>query len=85
MSNGETVLQNIIVEIFSPLYQFFAVLAFLYFLFGIVKFINGMDNPEEMKKGKSHMIFGTLGLFIILSAGVILKFLSNTLGAGFVF
>jgi hypothetical protein len=85
MSNGETVLQNIIVEIFSPLYQFFTVLAFLYFLFGVVKFIYGMDNPEEMKKGKSHLIFGTLGLFIILSAGIILKFLSTTLGSGFLY
>jgi hypothetical protein len=78
--NGEQVLQNVITEIFNPLYRLAVALAFLYFLYGVFKFIVDMNDPEKKNFGKSHLLWGLVGLFIILSAGGIISILNDTFG-----
>ncbi len=70
---GEKILENIVTEIFNPLYQLAVALAFLYFLYGVYKFIIELDDPQRKIIGKSHLLYGLIGLFIILSAGGIIK------------
>lgn len=82
---GEQVLQNVITEIFNPLYKLAVGIAILYFLYGVFKFILDMNDPEKKNFGKSHLLWGTVGLFIILSVGGILKFFSQTLGSMFIY
>ena len=82
---GEQVLQNVVTEIFNPLYKLAVGIAILYFLYGVFKFILDMNDPEKKNFGKSHLLWGTVGLFIILSVGGILKFFSQTLGSMFVY
>ena len=82
---GEQILGNVVSMILSPLYQLVAVCMFLYFLFGVVMFINGMNEPEQMKKGKAHLRYGLLGLFIIFSVGGILKFFNDVFGGIFTY
>jgi hypothetical protein len=81
--NPDTVLQNIIELIFSPLYQLVTVSAFIYFLYGVVKFIADMQDPEKKNTGKAHMMYGLLGLFIILSVGAILRLFNDIFGSLF--
>lgn len=83
--NGDVILANIIKEIFTPLYQIIVAAAFLYFLYGGVKFIYDMKNPEEKNFGKSHLLWGMVGLFIILSVGPILKLLSSFFDNTFIY
>lgn len=82
---GEQVLQNVVTEIFNPLYKLAVGIAISYFLYGVFKFILDMNDPEKKNFGKSHLLWGTIGLFIILSVGGILKFFSQTLGSMFVY
>ncbi len=82
---GEQVLENIVTEIFSPLYQLAVALAILYFLYGVFKFIVDMNDPEKKNFGKSHLLYGLIGLFIILSVGGILKFFSGMFGGVFTY
>ncbi len=82
---GEQVLQNVVTEIFNPLYKLAVGIAILYFLYGVFRFILDMNEPEKKNFGKSHLLWGTVGLFIILSVGGILKFFSQTLGSMFVY
>ena len=81
--DGEAVLQNVVTQIFSPLYQLAAACAFIYFLYGVAKFIYDMRNPEEKNTGKAHLLYGLIGLFIIFSVGGILSFFNDTLGGMF--
>jgi hypothetical protein len=42
-------------------------IALAWFIWGIVDFIRGADNPETRSKGKSRMIWGILGLLAIVA------------------
>lgn len=83
--DGEQVLGRVVTEVFSPLYQAVAGVAFLYFLYGVVMFIINMNDPEKKNTGKQHLLWGTIGLFIILSVGGILQLFNSILGGMFQF
>lgn len=47
--------------------------AILYFVWGVVEYIKGADQPAQRQKGTQHMIWGVVGIFIMISAVAILK------------
>ena len=71
--NPDDVLQRVVAEIFTPVYQVVVGVSFLYFLYGVLKFIYDMNHPAEKNDGKNHLLWGTVGLFIIFSVGGILQ------------
>lgn len=83
--NNEQILQNVIIEIFSPLYKLAVGIAFLYFLYGVLRFILDMNEPDKKNIGKQHMLWGTIGLFIIFSVGGILKLFNELFDGMFKF
>jgi hypothetical protein len=82
---GEQVLQNVVTEIFNPLYKLAVGVALLYFFYGVFKFIVDMNDPEKKNFGKSHLLWGLVGLLIIFSVGGILKFFSDMFGSMFTY
>jgi len=48
-------------------------LAILYFVWGLVQYIRGADQSAERSKGAQHMMWGIIGIFIMVSAIAILK------------
>ncbi len=82
---GDDILGKVITEVFAPLYSLVVGIAFLYFLFGVVRFIMNMNDPEKKNVGKEHLLYGTIGLFIILSVGGILKLFNSVFGGLFEF
>ncbi len=83
--DGEVVLGKIVAEFFSPLYQLAVGFALVYFLYGVVKFIYNINDPEKKNLGKNHMLYGLIGLFIIFSVGGILELLNSVLSGMFSF
>ena len=81
----DAILQKIGEEIFSPLYQLVVGIAFVYFLYGVFMFIVNMRDPEKKNFGKSQLLYGTIGLFIILSVGGILQLFNSVFEGMFVF
>lgn len=81
--SGEQILSNVVTEIFSPLYQLAVGISILYFLYGVVKYVMDLNNPEKETYGRSHLLYGTIGLFIVLSVGGILNFLNSSIGGMF--
>ena len=80
---ADTILQKIGTEILAPAYQFVVVISVLYFLYGVAKFVYDMRNPTEKNTGKQHLLWGMVGLFIILSVGGILKIFESIFGSMF--
>jgi hypothetical protein len=74
MNNSETILSNVITEIYSPIYQLVAAISVVYFVYGVARFIIEFNNPEQQTQGRSHLLYGSLGLFIVLSVGAILSY-----------
>lgn len=52
-------------------------IAFLVFFWGIAKFILSAGNEKELANGRQFMVWGVIGLFILISISGILRFLSN--------
>lgn len=78
-------LQKLITYVLDPLYQIMVVVAFLYFLFGITYLLFQMNNPDKREEARDHLLYGTIGLFIILSAGAIIKFINDLVEGGLVY
>ena len=53
-------------------------LAVVFFLYGILKYISRGDDEESQKKGKNIMIYGIIGLFVMISFWGIVNILINT-------
>ena len=83
--SSEQILQNVIIEVFNPLYKLAVGISFLYFLYGVLRFILDMNDPEKRNIGKQHMLWGTFGLFIILSVGGLLKLFNEIFDGMFKF
>ncbi|SRR3989338_2726734 len=64
-------------EIINPVKYLFIVGAVVLFLYGVVEMIMGASNEEARTKGKTHMIWGLVGLVIIVGVGAIIDVLKN--------
>ena len=50
-------------------------LAVLFFLYGVMEFIAGAGNEEKRTQGKRHIIWGIIGIFIMISVFGIMRLL----------
>ncbi len=64
--------------IINPLIIFLFALALAFFLYGVFEFILNQDNDEKKTQGKSHMIWGIIGLTIMFGVWTILNILLRT-------
>ena len=55
------------------------VLAVVYFIWGVVQYVVGGDE-EKKKEGKSHMIYGIIGLVVIVAVWGLVSVVTNTFG-----
>lgn len=56
------------------------IIAVVFFLYGLMKFVLNAGDEAARETGKSIMIWGTVALFVMLSIFAIIKFLQGTFG-----
>ncbi len=66
--------------IINPLIVLLFALALAYFLYGGFEFIASGANDEKKTTGKSHMLWGVLGLTIMMGVWFILGVIMSSLG-----
>ncbi len=71
---------KVVTEIINPIIILISAGAFVYFLFGLVKFLQTSAAGGDTKDGKNHMIWGIVGLVIIFGAYGIINFVIGTFG-----
>ena len=54
-------------------------LGVIYFIWAVIQYVTVKDE-EERAKSKSHMIYGIIGLFVVVSIWGLIQFLGTTLG-----
>lgn len=64
----------------NPIIVFMFALALAYFIFGVVQFMANQDSEEARSTGKQHMIYGVLGMFIMIAVFAIMRIMVVTLG-----
>lgn len=75
-----TVITNINNVILNPVKLFLMTLAVVVFLWGLVEFIAKSGSDADRETGKKHMLWGIIGIFIMISAIAIIKIFLNTFG-----
>lgn len=76
-------LYKIFYHIINPLITFAFTASLIYFMYGVVAFLRNRDtNIPEAEDGKRHLLYGTVGLFIFVSAFAIARIMSSILGGG---
>jgi len=75
-----TLLTNIENQIVIPLIYLMGALAVLFFLWGVLVFIKNGANAEKRAEGFQHMMWGIIGIFIMISARGIIYIILATLG-----
>lgn len=66
--------------ILFPLVSLMMGIALLIFLWGVFAYIKNAEGDEARETGKKHMLYGIIGLVIMVSAFAILRIAANTFG-----
>ncbi|MCC7160387.1 hypothetical protein IT399_01515 [Candidatus Nomurabacteria bacterium] len=75
----DTFIFNVGDKIINPLIELLFALALVYFLYGVYQFFANADNEESKITGRDHMIWGIVGLTIMMGVFTILNMVLSTL------
>ena len=79
-SSFDTFIGKVDSMIINPLISLLFALAVVFFLYGVFEFISNQENEEKKTTGKNHMIWGIVGITIMMGVWTILGIVLNTLG-----
>ncbi|MBC7836947.1 hypothetical protein H7X87_04205 [Acetobacteraceae bacterium] len=64
--------------VINPILLLFFAVGLLFFVFGVVEFMWGLNNETDMReRGKQHMFWGVVGMFIMSAAYSIVLFIQS--------
>lgn len=70
--------------IINPLIVLLFALAFIYFIVGLLQYILNPASSEERGTGRSHILWGLVGMTIMVSVWGIMTIIVNTIGANYI-
>lgn len=73
-------IQNINEQIIAPIILLLFVLSLAVFFWGLADFIRGANNEEARQTGRDHMLWGIIGIFIMVGSWGIIIILMQTFG-----
>lgn len=83
-SSVDTFVYNVDRMIINPIIYVLFALAILIFLYGVLEFLMNQANDEKKTDGKQHMIWGIVGITIMLGVWTILGFVLSSLGINYI-
>ena len=66
--------------IFFPLITLLTVVALVVFLYGLLEYVLGASSEDKRSQGQKHILWGLVGLLVMLGAYAILTIAANTFG-----
>ncbi len=74
----DSFVSNVNKLIINPIIVFLFALAVAIFLYGVLQFITNQEDEEAKTKGRNHMIWGVVGIVIMMGVFTILNMVMNT-------
>ena len=75
-----TLMKSINRVVINPLILFLFAVAMVYFLYGLAQYFLNPHSEEIRKSSKSHMLWGVIGLFIMVAVFGIMRLILGTVG-----
>lgn len=72
--------QDLLNLVVNPVVTLLFALAALYFVYGVFTFIRRSSDSSALEEGRNHILWSTIGLFIMISVWGIIAVLKKTLG-----
>ena len=76
----DSFISNINRLIINPIIVLAFAVAIVYFLYGVFQFVSKAEDEAERTKGKSHIMWGIIGLVIMMGVFTIMNIIIDTLG-----
>ena len=77
------IISNINTIIINPIIILAFAVASVYFIYGVLEYIyKSRSDPAKMKEGRTHMLWGLFGMFIMISVFGLFRFLINSIPTG---
>ncbi|MBI5003634.1 hypothetical protein HZC00_00895 [Candidatus Kaiserbacteria bacterium] len=80
MNTTQALVQKMTTYVIDPLMLILFACGFFLFMFGMVEFLFKKSRGQDSPEGKNHMIYGVIGMLIMVSVGGIIGFLVGTFG-----
>lgn len=77
-----SIVTGIMRAIVIPIVEGFFVFTFLVFLWGVFGLIRGGGDATARKEGQNHMLWGIVGMAIMVSAYGLIRLIGSTVGVG---
>ncbi len=72
---------GILTDVFlRPLVDLLTIVALIVFMYGVFLFVANGDNEQGRENGKKHMMYGIIGLVIMVSARAIMRLFAESFG-----
>lgn len=66
--------------VINPIVGILFAIAFLIFVWGIVRFLFNADDENARAQGKQHILWGLVGMFIMIAVKAIITIITSTIG-----
>ena len=76
----DTLVKRVNKFVINPILVLLFAAALMYFLYGLFEFLSNTGSEEKRTIGKEHMLWGIIGMFIMMSVFAIMQIIMNTLG-----
>jgi len=77
--NFKTLIESkIIVGILNPAMDLLIAAAVILFLYGVIKYVSGGDDEAKRKEAKNYIVYGIIGLFVMVSVWGLVNLLAGT-------
>ena len=78
MQAASTLMQRFTHYIIDPLILLIFATGFFLFVWGLVQFLYHLEDGSGREKGKQHMLWGIVGMLVMVSVYGIISFIDNT-------
>ena len=78
MSAANHLIDRVLTLIVNPIIALVFAVALLYFIYGVIEYIGGVADSNKRKQGIDHMVWGLIGLTIMVTFKGIINLISNS-------
>lgn len=73
---------SVVTGILNALIPLFMIIATVVFLWGVIRYITAAGDEEKVKEARNFIIYGLIGLFVMVSVWGLVGVLVSTFGVG---